>query len=253
MRRARKALRARLRAFFADAAHEAGQQIAPVLHALTKDAPPPDDVRRLLDALHFATWTSLEPDVERLLVLIAEDGAEQALRQIGVAMMPAITAQVHEAAVAFARERGAELVGMRWEGNILVPNPNAEWAITDATRELLRADLTDALTEGWGTDELIDHLSETYAFSDARAEMIARTELARADVEGNLAGWRASGEVSGKRWLLSDLHDVPDECDEADAMGVVDLDDDFGGIGDPPAHPNCECDIEPVLAEDDGA
>lgn len=256
MRVQRAALRDALHTLFVHAAGMAAMQMAPVLARLKKAFEPdevnPEDVQALLDALEFGTWITITPEVERILVLIATDGAAEALRQVGIDALPAITAQVHEAAVAFAHDRAAELVGMQWDGDVLVANPDATWAITEGTRTLLRGDVTTALEEGWGTDELADHLATSYAFSDARAMNIARTELARADVEGNLEGWRASGVVAGKQSILSDSHDEEDECDDAAAMGVVDLDDDFGGLGDPPYHPRCECDVVPVL-EDENA
>jgi hypothetical protein len=108
-------------------------------------------------------------------------------------------------------------------------------------------DITDAIEEGTSTDDLADQLEENYAFSEARAETIARTEVATADVEGNLQAYRDSGVVEGKEWILGSEHpDIGCECEDAADMGVVPLDDDFGGIGDPPAHPNCECDMLPV-------
>jgi len=162
-----------------------------------------------------------------------------------------ITDQVNERAVAWARERAAELVGMRrLEDGTLVPNPNAEWTIAENTREMLRGTVVDAIEQGTSTADLAAQLTESYAFGDARAEAIARTELARADVAGNMEAYRGSGMVSGKQWVLGSEHGEPDECDDAAALGVVALDDDFGGIGDPPAHPNCVCDVLPVLAEE---
>jgi hypothetical protein len=116
---------------------------------------------------------------------------------------------------------------------------------------MLRAAVADAIEEGTSTADLAAALEESYAFSEDRAETIARTELARADVEGNLTAYRDSGVVEGKEWILGSEHGDADECDEAAAMGVVPIDDDFGGIGDPPAHPNCACDVLPVLATDE--
>jgi Phage Mu protein F like protein len=163
-------------------------------------------------------------------------------------MTSSIVDQVNEAAVEWARERAASMVGMKYlaDGSLAV-NPAAEWAITESTRELLRADVAAAITEGMSTDELAEYLAKSYAFSDDRAEMIARTEIANADIQGSLIGWRESGVVEGKEVLLSSEHEGPDECDDAADMGVVPIDDDFGGLGDPPFHPRCECDISPVL------
>ena len=205
----------------------------------------------ILGEIEFDGWVTLIVDSEKILVHIMVDGSGQAFAQLGEDASPRMMDQVNEAAAQWAKDRAAEMVGMKYAADgSLIENPNAEWAITSSTRDLLRADITAAIEEGLSTDELANRLTESYAFSDKRAETIARTEIASADVQGSLIAYKASGVVSGKEWVLSDSHDVPDECDEADDMGVVDLDSDFGGIGDPPAHPACECDVLPVLAEE---
>jgi len=90
------------------------------------------------------------------------------------------------------------------------------------------------------------------SFSLARAAMIARTELAFAHVSGNVAGWRETGQVDRKRWILGDNHDIDDVCDDAVDAGDVGLDEEFvDGIDFPPAHPNCVCDVLPILKESD--
>jgi SPP1 gp7 family putative phage head morphogenesis protein len=79
--------------------------------------------------------------------------------------------------------------------------------------------------------------------------MIARTETAKADVEGNIEAYKQSGVVSGKQWITG--AGCCDLCDELDGT-IVEIDEDFpneGGSG-PPLHPNCRCDVLPVLTED---
>jgi len=63
-------------------------------------------------------------------------------------------------------------------------------------------------------------------------------------------GMRESGVVTGKSLLLSDGHDIEDDCDAAEAEGVVPLDD---GSIDPPLHPNCECALIYEVAEEEAA
>jgi len=215
----------------------------------TIDAGSADVVDEILRALDFTDWAHIVPDVEAILVDVLHAGHDAGLAQIGVPQLPEITGQANVEAIAWAHQRAAEMVGMKWDGNQLLPNPDARWVITDSTRASLRGDVVQALEEGWSNARLAQEIGDSYAFSADRADTIARTETARADVEGNLEAYRASGEVAGKRWLLGSEHDGFDECDTAAAMGVVPLDDDFGGIGDPPAHPRCVCDIVPVLAE----
>lgn len=216
------------------------------------DAVDPEEVARILASLGL-DWSSLAADVQSELQAIAADGGTEALAQlvaVGVSEDAVSVDQVNAAAVVYARDRSAELVGMRVAADgTLVENPNAEWAITDSTRSMLNTDVVSAIEEGWSTDELAGVLADSYAFSDDRAETIARTEIATADVQGNLAIYEASGVVEGKEWLLGSEHDDADECDEAAAMGVQPFDSDWGGIGDPPAHPKCVCDIAPVVMD----
>ncbi len=146
------------------------------------------------------------------------------------------TDQVDPKAVAYAEDRGGELIK----------------DLADTTDDDMRDLLARAVDEGMSADDLSDAVQAAGAFGEARANTIARTELAFAHVQGNKEGWRASGQVAGKRWILGDLHDVPDECDDAAEAGVVGIDEDFAdGISDPPAHPNCICDILPVLSDGD--
>lgn len=195
-------------------------------------------------------WAELVPDIEAIFVRTTGDGASAALEQLQ--LHGGLTDQAHEDAAEWAKDRASELVGMKYddEGNLVV-NEDAEWAISDSTREALRADVTRAIDMGLSTDDFAAELVDSYAFSADRAEMIARTEIAAADIQGSLIGYRDSGEVSGKELLLGSEHEEPDDCDDAADMGVVPLEDDFGGLGDPPYHPNCVCDVIPVLASDD--
>lgn len=153
--------------------------------------------------------------------------------QVGLSIID-ITDQVDKAAVAYAARRGGELIK----------------DLAGTTESDMRTLLERAVEEGMSADELSTAVEGLGAFSDYRADRIARTELAYAHVQGNVEGWRVSGEVVGKRSILSDLHSVPDQCDEAAEAGVVPFDDDFvEGYAFPPYHPLCECDVVPVLRE----
>jgi F like protein len=145
-------------------------------------------------------------------------------------------------AVDWAADRAAELVGRRRLGTEYVTHNAPPWAITESTRDGLRELVSQALADGWSGDQLRDAVVESWIFDSARAETIARTELAMAHQAGTLAAWRRSGVVEGKRWLISDLHDQDDICDINAAAGVIPLDASFpSGDDTPPAHPNCEC------------
>lgn len=189
--------------------------------------------------------------IDDALVDVATAGGIDALDQIGVDDSEDIVSLVNDDAVEYARERSADMVGKKWVDGELIDNPKAEWIIDEATRDMLRGTVTTAMEEGWSNDKLADEIASSHAFSDERSMMIARTETAFADVEGNLAAYRASGLVSQKQWLASE--DCCDDCQELDGE-IVDLDEDFSGDGGsgPPLHPNCECDVLPVLDESEG-
>ncbi len=145
------------------------------------------------------------------------------------------TDQMDAAAEAYVKEHGAELVK----------------EIEDTTRDRMKEMIGEAVREGYSADELADNIEESGVFGEARAETIARTELATAHVQGNIAGWEATGLVDRKQWITG--AGCCPECQELDGV-IVDMDEDFdyadGPVEAPPAHPNCRCDILPLLVED---
>jgi hypothetical protein len=192
-------------------------------------------IRSILDELDINDMSvdvidSITPELVRAFQAAGILG----IGQVGINTTDEITAHLDEAALAYAEDRGAELVK----------------GLTETTTEALRGTLSDAVEEGLSAAELSKSIQESYAFDAPRANTIARTELATAHVQGNVQGWRETGQVEGKEWILGDLHDVDDECDENVDDGVVKLEEAFSsGIKFPPAHPNCICDVLPVLSE----
>lgn len=192
-------------------------------------------VARILEALDLGNWDSLTDDVKAQIETILKDAGIEALAQVGISDS-AITEVVNERAVEYAKERAAELVKN----------------IRESTRNMLRADIAEAMADGWSNDELRDAIMDNYGFSPERADVIARTETAYADVAGNLEGYRASGVVTRKKWITG-----AGCCDLCDALNgvTIDLDEDFdtedGPIDGPPYHPNCRCDVSPVVDTQD--
>lgn len=138
---------------------------------------------------------------------------------------------------------------MKFVNGELLPNPDAKWVITDSTRTYLRADIDKAISEGWSAQKLADTLNTNFAFSDVRAAMIARTETASAHVEGQLITYKAAG-VTRKKWLLGS--EACETCQANADAGIIDFEEEFpSGDDAPPAHPNCTCDVAPVINQDD--
>lgn len=195
-----------------------------------------DDGSRIAGAFEAVDWdwTALRAKVEPVLVGVATGAGEDALKELDL-FSPEVLAKMRANAKAFAVERAAEMVGMERRGELLLPNPDPEWTIADATRDMIRSTVETALSEGWSAQETAKAIRENEGFSAARAETIARTEVAIADVQGQLVGWKASGLVAAKQWLTAP--DCCDECQDLDGEQAS-LDDEFSE-GDPPLHPNC--------------
>lgn len=91
-----------------------------------------------------------------------------------------------------------------------------------------------------------------------RAEMIARTEIIRAETQGQLELWRQQVEAgileatAFKEWVVTPDDRLCPECEDMDGAKVP-LDADFVGADDgPPLHPNCRCTIRLAMAEELG-
>lgn len=204
---------------------------------------------QMLDLLDFAGWQAAIPGgVGEHLVGVAVMTSEATLEALGVTD-EAMAALSRRLATTWAYERSAELVGMRLlpDGRV-IQNPNARWAITESTRGMLRGSVERALADGWSPDRLRADILDSTAFDGARARAVARTELAFADSEGTMRGYRLSGLVRAKRWVTAHDDKVSDMCRTCEAQGTIALDERFvTGRDAPPNHPNCRCVVTPIL------
>jgi hypothetical protein len=110
--------------------------------------------------------------------------------------------------------------------------------ITETTRRAVQDELTAGQQAGEGIPALARRLSSLPAFDEARATVVARTELAMSSNAAALASYRASGVVVGIR-----VHDG--DYDEACAA----MDGRTFPLGQEPAalqHPNCVRAFAPV-------
>jgi HK97 family phage portal protein len=131
-----------------------------------------------------------------------------------------------------------------------------------------RTVIARGLEQGQSVQQIADQISADYAFSPERATVVARTETARAFVEGERLGWEESGVVRGKQWQLA--AGACAFCQQTAVKGtakVFGLNEPFWKNGDTisagggtysvrygdvqgaPLHPNCRCDILPVLGD----
>jgi hypothetical protein len=168
----------------------------------------------------------------------ALSGAVEGALQIDVTDT-GMLADINKVAREWASQRSASLVGMRrTDDGQLVPNPDAKWAISESTRDKLRSVITSAFETESPTIAQLDMLIQgSGIYSDSRATMISRTEVAAAQSQGNLSAWKESGLVQTVEWEISGDHDHDDECDENESNSPFTMDE----VPDHPAHPNCEC------------
>lgn len=172
--------------------------------------------------------------------------------------------QVNEDALAYARERAAEMVGRRWEGDVLVDNPRAGMAITETTRDAIRKLVVRALSPSTeepfnlhdALSDLTDEVTGSPLFSRSRAALIAQAEVGMAQSRGTFASLKALERSSGlrmkKRWSTSHDEKV---CLELCALnaeeGAIPLDQVFqSGDLAPLAHPRCRCAIVGVITKE---
>lgn len=201
--------------------------------------------KRIADEVDLSGLSVIVDPTQKQLDRIAQDSSKIILAQMGVEKNSDLVDQVNTDAADWAKFRAAEMVGMRYdEDGDLVPATRAEYRIDDATREGIRDTIYNGLEDNIGLDEIISDLEDSYAFSPERAELIARTEITRANNQASLISARDAKDQTGlgvkKVWLPDD--DPCEICQENADAGAIDLDDDFpSGDDAAPAHPRCEC------------
>jgi SPP1 gp7 family putative phage head morphogenesis protein len=227
-------------------------QVAEAYAAIGK-ASKKSKIDEILDAIDLR-WQDIAEEIRDTLAAMAEDGAQAGAAQLAGTVSVSLDL-ANEQAVAYANERAAELVGMKYVDGKLKPNPKAKWAITETTRKLLRGSIKQAMADGWSNDELANVIEDNYAFSQTRAEMIARTETAMADVAGNMIAY-AEAEDMGvtvlKKWITANDDRVSPDCAMNGQSKPLPMKKAFpSGAQAPPDHPRCRCDVSPVVLEDE--
>jgi hypothetical protein len=177
-------------------------------------------------------WDALVEKISAELQIGFGEAVDQALNALD-ANDDALWAKIQPRAVRFADDRAAELVTQ----------------ISETTRDGIRALVKRSLEDGLNPQQLKKAIQESTLFDPDRADMIARTELAKSHVQGTLAGWKESGLVAGYNWLCDVQPCV--ECQDNAEAGTVKIGELFpSGDDGPPAHPNCECALSPVLNDE---
>lgn len=149
----------------------------------------------------------------------------------------------------YARQRAAELVGKRIDkdGNI-IENPNADYRISDTTRDSIRESIRTSLSIGETQQEAVDRLRSVIK-DPRRAELIAQTESVNTFQGGLLQFGLKAGAVGKESQTLGAV----DRCATYAQQGIVAIDylydDTYSG---PAYHPRCRCGLRLVFPEELG-
>jgi len=161
--------------------------------------------------------------LERVLIDSSDLGVTVAIDQLGSIGFDytLVNARAREAASRYSYE----LVG----------------GITDNTRRALQESVSRWAGNGEPLSALIRDIAPV--FGDRRASLIAATETTRAFAQGNRESYRAAG-VQQMEWMTANDELV---CDICGALAGKMLPIDAPESDCPPAHPNCRCDLAPVV------
>jgi phage portal protein BeeE len=138
--------------------------------------------------------------------------------------------------------------------------------ITETTRSYLKDFLSKAYANGDSIDDMVAELTSdsNFAFGEARAENIARTETLGASNFGTLDGFKQSGVIDKKVWLATPGTHGSRESHEALDGKVIGVDEDFtdtatgaagqcpGDFGDPASDCQCRCAVSAWVDDPEG-
>lgn len=136
--------------------------------------------------------------------------------------------------------------------------------VTSNTSAIIRQQIADGLESGEGVQAIASRIGDLAALSDTRAELIAITEIHRAQGHAELEAWAQSNVVIAKIWYTALDERVCEECSLMHGR-EVDLEEAFASVSDlremgyqnydGPAeiaqlHPRCRCSVIPVVRSD---
>ena len=203
--------------------------------------------------------TNVRVDSEPLMTALRTLYLESYLLGEDIAMNSIAKAKINKAPTKQQLQRA---VGINWDnwkaGNrvaaLLVNKPRGLSTLLDnrgvtiqginrTTLDRIGTRLATALAEGLPPSEV--DLSDFFDDSE-RALAIAQTEMSRAVATASRQLYEESG-VELVEWIVADPCDL---CQENADVSPIRIDDTFpSGDTEPPAHPNCVCDISPYVVD----
>lgn len=121
--------------------------------------------------------------------------------------------------------------------------------IADTRYDELGRLIANGVASGLSTDNIAAAIRDYFDKPNNWADMVARTEVARGTTAATLDRYR-DADVTMVEWVTAD-GGCP-ECGEYENMGAVPMDQGFGDVEGPPAHPNCLCTLLPVIGDTGG-
>ena len=142
-------------------------------------------------------------------------------------------------------------------GFIHQPNPKAAeyvsrhglawWPdISEPAHTAIRQIISRSFEKKTAYTKVVDAIRETGGFSEARAKLIADTEISEAQVGVNLEEWQSTGLVSKVRWMVAGRDPCP-ICEQNNGIVRVIGERFPSGAFRPLAHPSCQCILSPEL------
>jgi len=248
----------RFRTTIAAALTATGRSVAAHVRAALKglgkvgpgDSDPDNEAERIASDLPFdfmaaasdVLGDALAEAIAEFVVYNLAEVAEVAGARIGVANVMDLVNQVNPRAVKAASERAANLVSLKGEDSIVA-----------TTREMIRRTIAQGLADNIGSDAIAEALETGYAFSEDRADLIAKTEISMANGDAALESYRSAAAIGikvKKEWLVAPQGCCP-ICGENRDAGAIELDATFpSGHATSPAHPRCRCTVSPVVEDE---
>lgn len=137
--------------------------------------------------------------------------------------------------------------------------------VTSETNKKIKKTLREGLEDGESTNKLVERINKVFdEATDVRAQRIARTEASRYNVEATQRVFEESKVVVAKEWVINPAT-ACEFCRTMDGK-IIGLSGSFFKKGDtltgqsggtlkldyetvkhPPLHPNCNCDLAPII------
>jgi len=204
--------------------------------------------------------TAHKAEIMRLALAGQWDDIDKIFSDLPVKVKPALATVYGESANIIARSLGivkkadedwADLFGPDvsfdiWNPRVVAFLESHGMELSKTVSEGLRHACIESLAEGYKLGESIPHLMERLEktltdFSQARLEMIARSETLMASQKGAIESYIQSGVIHEVKWLATEDERACDECSLLDGMTF--------NVSEVPGlpHPDCRCTVVPII------